>query len=109
MNKESHHPMNTYCIDPLGFVDGKHTHTADGHCVSNTTNREPVLTLRSAIHNLGQAAYNMRYDVFLAVLELEDDSYARDKYADFKAIGRAMAAFSDSDLARLTQHHEASS
>lgn len=56
----------------------------------------------NSIAGLGAATFNMSFEAFRAALELEDDSYARDKYTDFKAIGRAMCAFSNSTLLRLT-------
>jgi len=57
----------------------------------------------TTIHDLGQAAFNMPYADFLVALDLEDDSYARDKYADLKQLARALAPFSDSALVRITQ------
>lgn len=55
-----------------------------------------------AIHALGQTAFNMRYETFCEALDLDDDQYARDKYADLKTLARAMAPFSDNALASLT-------
>jgi hypothetical protein len=60
-------------------------------------------TTLTAIHALGQAAFNMRYEAFRAALDLEDDGYARDTYAALKPLARAMAPFTDSTLARLTE------
>jgi hypothetical protein len=57
--------------------------------------------LRSAFESLGQAAYNMNYADFREALGLWDDDYGIDKYQQFKAIGKAMCAFSDTTLASL--------
>jgi hypothetical protein len=59
--------------------------------------------LNSAIHDLGQAAFNMPYADFLVALGLEDDNYARDKYTDLKRLAQALAPFSSGTLVRITQ------
>lgn len=63
---------------------------------------------KTAIHDLGAAAFNLKYREFRAALELEDDDYAVDKYQQFKAIGRAMHAFSDTALVSLVEMYQAS-
>ena len=57
----------------------------------------------SVIRDLGQMAYNMRYEPFRATLGLEDDTYAREKYAALKAMAKAMAPLSDGVLAHLSE------
>jgi len=58
---------------------------------------------QQAIYALGRMAYNMTYRDFRTALGLDDDSYAQSKYVDLKALGRAMAPFSDNTLTRLTE------
>jgi hypothetical protein len=59
------------------------------------------MTDLKTIGNLGFAAYNLRYQDFLVALDLVDDAYARDKYADLKTLGRAMTPFSNAALASI--------
>lgn len=63
---------------------------------------------KPTIHDLGAAAFNMSYGSFRAALDLEDDGYTIDKYQQFKAIGRAMAAFGDSTLEHLVRAYDPS-
>jgi hypothetical protein len=66
-----------------------------------------MTTTHDAVHDLGQATYNMRYADFRAALGLEDDAYARDKYAALKSLARALTPFTDSELTRLTEAYTA--
>jgi hypothetical protein len=59
--------------------------------------------LRAAIELLGQTAFNLPYAAFLGALGLDDDAYARDKYAALKTLAGAMAPFPNSSLVRLAQ------
>lgn len=66
----------------------------------------PVDTRKDSIRDLGAAAFNMSYVAFRQALDLVDDDYARDKYEQLKAIGRAMGAFSDTALAALVERYK---
>jgi hypothetical protein len=59
------------------------------------------MTDLTTIGNLGFAAYNLRYQDFLVALDLVDDTYAREKYEDLKALGRALTPFSNAALASI--------
>lgn len=63
----------------------------------------------AVIRDLGRMAYNMTPEAFRAALDLEDDAYAREKYAALKALGRAMAPLSDGVLAHLSEAYIARS
>jgi len=59
------------------------------------------MTPQATLRALGLAAYNLSFARFCELLGNEQDDYARDKYDDFKRLGRAMSSFSDDTLLRL--------
>jgi hypothetical protein len=65
--------------------------------VVQASRTQDTATLRA----VGLAAYNLSYARFCELLGEPDGSYARDKYADLKALGHALARFQDSTLLTL--------
>ena len=63
--------------------------------------------MKDDITRLAQAAFNIRYEDFLAALGISDSTYARDKYDDLKKLGRAMALFDDASLRKIIEAYEA--
>lgn len=61
-----------------------------------------MITFSPTIGDLGSAAVNMSYESFCAVLGEPDGDYARDKYAKFKALGRAFNALGWSEVTLTT-------
>jgi hypothetical protein len=59
----------------------------------------------TTIHALGLAAYNLSYGRFRELLDEPDGAYAREKYDALKKLGRAMSAFTDATLLRLSSDY----
>lgn len=67
------------------------------------------LELTPSISDLGYASVNMSYADFCAAIDEPDGDYARDKYAAFKALGKAFNAlgWSETTLNRVVSAHMA--
>lgn len=62
------------------------------------------------IDDLGYATVNMSYAAFCAAIDEPDGDYARDKYAAFKALGKAFSAlgWSEATITRVVSAYKAS-
>lgn len=67
----------------------------------NSTAR-PAIEFPPTIGDLGYAAFNMTYDAFCKALGEPDGQYATAKFAQFKAIGRALNTIGWSDATFTT-------
>ena len=70
--------------------------------VDNRQAQPDLLAPQATIHALGLAAYNLSFARFCEILGEPEGDYSRDKYDQFKRLGRAMSAFTDRTLLQLS-------